>query len=596
MDRFRRTVVDPAGGGGGYGQVGGHEFVAWDDTSYVSENRRVLQGLHWNNVVWAFSTFQLSNWHPLTLLSHMADVSIWGLNPGRHAQTNVVLHGANSVLLYAFLRRVGFSLAAAGSARILAFSVAVLFAVHPLHVESVAWISERKDVLCAFFWLLALHAYIAYARRPTALAYAWVTLGVVLALLAKPMAVTLPAVFLILDALLLQRASHWRDPFVWRLLYEKLPWFFLAALVGVLTILAQTQAMPPFPPLERLQVALSAYGWYLEKTLWPSGLHFYYLTEAAWSPVRLVASICVLVAITGVVIRERTRHPDWLAGWLWFVVTLLPVVGFVKVGTQAWADRYAYLPHVGLFWMLASMGGCLLTGAWRRAVGGALLVACVIALTFLCLQQVAVWRDTATLYRHAVKQNDGHYVALMGLANHAFREKDFVAAKDYANRAMALSQGPGLIRAMRTLLGDVERAEGDSLSAINHYSIGRDADPLDDGVRVKLGFLLLSGGRLKEAEQAFREAIERSGEPADALNGLGVALSLQGDFTGAYTALRQGIALAPSHRGLRHNLATTALRAGDSALAQQSYRELLERFPDDVIARQALTKLLHLTK
>lgn len=522
----------------------------------------------------------------------MIDVSLWGLRPGLHASVNAVIHTLNAFLLYLLSCRVFAELRYGPlPAWSVAVVLALLFAVHPLHVESVAWISQRKDILCAFFWLLTMHAYLGYVRHPSPLSYFIVTLLITLALLSKPMAVTLPLALLIFDWWPLRRAAAEWSPATRQLLYEKLPWLGLSLAAGTLTVMAQAQAMPSFSVVERAQIALVAYGWYIEKSFFPFGLHFYYLTENAWDALRLAVSSLVIVLITTVAYRSRNRRPEWLAGWFWFLVTLLPVVGFIKVGTQAWADRYTYVPHIGLFCLLISLAATHMTTPPRRLLAGGLVAAVLGWLFSISVMQAAVWKDTSTLYRHALAQNPGHYVALMGLANQALREKNFELAEGLAELALGLSNGPGLVRSMKVVLGEAALAKGDITGAIAHFETGQDADKVDDGVRTKLGFAYLSTGRFSDAENSFRDALKRNTESVEAMNGLGVVLGLQGRMAESYSVFSAAVILAPKHRGLRHNLAATALRAGNVTMAKSIYRDLLAVYPDDGVAQKALADL-----
>jgi tetratricopeptide (TPR) repeat protein len=573
-----------------YGQVVDHEFVAWDDSSYVSENQRVLQGLHWSNVVWAFSTFQLANWHPITLLSHMLDVSLWGANPGFHAAVNLGLHISNTLLIYSFFRRTSHKGAALFGA-FTALFVSLLFAVHPLHVESVAWISERKDVLCAFFWLLAMHAYVGYAGRPSWPRYLEVTLWIALSMMSKPMAVTLPLALAILDWWPLQRTQGISQMIARRLLYEKLPWIAMALVVGVLTMNAQVNAMPALDLLDRVQVAIVAYSWYLEKTFWPSGLHFYYITESAWSAYRYLISLIVLLLISVYAFIWRKKLPAFTAGWLWFLLTLLPVVGFVKVGTQAWADRYTYLPHIGLFWMFASLVSISSVTFTRKVIAVCSFSFALLGMMWVAYGQVGSWRDTTTLYRQALLHNPSHYVALMGLANQALRQHEYAQARRYADQALSLSSGPALVRSMEALLGDVEFNSRNVSAAIKHYQRGAAIDPLDKTIRVKLGFAYIDAGHFTAAEASFREALQIDHDSVDALSGLGVALGLQERWSESVILLERGLSIAPENRGLLLNLAATALRSGDAAKAEKVYEALLSTNPTDPVVLDAISRL-----
>lgn len=572
-----------------YAQVVTHGFVAWDDTSYVSENPVVAGGLGWSGVVWAFSDFQLSNWHPLTLLSHMLDVSLWGLCAGCHAATNAAIHVANSLLVFGLALRVG-RLPGGRIAYVpqFALAVALLFVAHPLHVESVAWISERKDVLCAFFWLLAMHAYLGYAQTRAWSAYVTTSVFLICALMAKPMAVSLPLVLLIFDFWPLARLGRTPLP---RLVVEKLPWFGMAALVAVLTMQAQTSAMPPLDLMDRIQIAVSAYGWYIEKTLWPAGLHFYYLTEGAWDFARTAVSAIAILAVSAVAWRLRERQPALLAGWAWFLLTLLPVVGFVKAGTQAWADRYAYMPHFGLFVAMVAVATNWAASRGRRQWLWGLFGVYLAGLAIVGERQVGVWRDTERLYQHALSEDRNHYVALMGLANLRLREGRVEEARQFAERALALSGGPGLVRAMNGVLGEVALRRGDLVSAISYLEKARDVESVDAGVVARLGTAYLRAGEWGRAEAAFREGIRRDPESVDARNGLAVVFGQQGRYADAEAQLRLALRKDPANRSLRHNLALVMIKAGDVDRAGALYRDLLRDYPDDVAARQGLARL-----
>ncbi|HET6923128.1 MAG TPA: hypothetical protein VFI16_08270, partial [Anaeromyxobacteraceae bacterium] len=330
---------------------GGFGFVAFDDPRYVLDNPHVRAGLSRDGIRWAFSATWAANWHPLTWLSLMLDVEAFGLDPGWMHRLNVLWHCADTVLLFLLLR------SATGSAWRPAL-VAALFGIHPLHVESVAWISERKDVLSAFFWLAAMAAWVSYARRPGAGRYLLVAAAMVLGLLAKPMVVTLPAVLLLLDLWPLGRADPSRPWRSWApgLILEKLPLLALSAASSAVTLAAQAGAMTgPFrlPLATRSGNALIAWVWYLWKSIWPASLaafHPHRGLEPGGIPAWQVAGAAsVLVAVSALVLWQWKRRP-WLAvGWGWYLVTLLPVIGLVQVGRQGVADRYSYLPLVGLF-------------------------------------------------------------------------------------------------------------------------------------------------------------------------------------------------------------------------------------------------------
>src|SRR6059036_456916 len=366
-----------------------HGFVNYDDPEYVTENPRVRAGLSWAGLGWAFAAPHAANWHPLTWLSHMLDAQLFGLAPAGHHATSVLLHATSAALLFEVLAGM------TGTPWRSAF-VAAVFALHPLRVESVAWVSERKDVLAGFFWMLALAAYARYARRRGAADYVLVVAAFVLGLLAKPMVVTLPLVLLLLDVWPLRRP--WTIALVW----EKLPLVLLAAAASALTVVAQRGAgamasLESLPLAARMAEAVVAFRAYLEKTFWPARLAVFYPHRPL--PIGEVAASCVvLLVVSALAIRERRRRPWLLVGWLWYLVALLPVVGLVKVGEQAMADRFSYLPQIGVLlmiaWAAADAGG-------SRAVasaGGVVALAACVALT---ARQLDIWRDSVSLFAHA---------------------------------------------------------------------------------------------------------------------------------------------------------------------------------------------------
>jgi len=378
-----------------YWRVAGFGYSGIDDQGYVIYTEMVRSGLSLEGVRWAFTEFHMSNWHPLTWLSHMLDVTLFGIEPGPQHVVNVAIHGLNSVLAYclalAMLRNWSAALV-----------VALLFLVHPLHVESVAWIAERKDVLCGFFFLLALLAYLRYANRPGIRAYLWVVTAFILALLSKPMAVTLPIVFLLLDYWPLDRSgirgggAFDKTLSLWlRLVAEKIPLFLLSLASGLVTLAAQTKAMAPVDDLSieyRLMNTAVAYAAYLRDTLVPTKLAVLYPLYPIDFFGAFVPSLLALGALSAAAIALRRKYPWLIVGWLWFLVTLLPVIGLIQVGSQARADRYMYLPSLGLFLafgaVLARLGGA----GMRKALFGLAPALCFY--TFLAWLQSSVLPPT----------------------------------------------------------------------------------------------------------------------------------------------------------------------------------------------------------
>ncbi len=417
-----------------YLQVKDHGFITLDDPMYVTENHEVQAGLTWQGVKWAFTTMQSSNWHPLTWLSHMLDCRLYGLHPPGHHMTNVAFHLADTILLFLFLARLTRALWPSAL-------VAALFALHPLHVESVAWVSERKDVLSAFFWLTTMWAYAGYAAAPSLRRYLPVLLSFTLGLLAKPMLVTLPFVLLLLDFWPLGRIpggpapglTEAEDPGLVpargvyrRLLLEKIPLLALVAVSCLITMVVQadTGAMMPLavmPLGPRIANALVAYVKYIVKLFWPYPMVFFYpLAPVPWWQAA-VAGLALLALSTFLLYRAR-RYPYLAVGWFWYLGTLVPVIGLVQVGGQAMADRYAYIPFIGLFIMVAWGVSELTAGRRHRQVVAATgafmaILACLLS-TWV---QAGYWRNSETLFNHALQVDRNNYMAYhhlgMALAN-----------------------------------------------------------------------------------------------------------------------------------------------------------------------------------
>jgi tetratricopeptide (TPR) repeat protein len=403
-----------------YGSVGGLGSVNFDDPRYVFQNPQVSRGLTAEGLAWAFTSFHAGNWHPLTWLSHMLDVELFGLDPGRHHAVNAVLHGAATLLLFAFLR------AATGSLWRSALAAA-LFAVHPLHVESVAWISERKDVLSGAFWFLACWAHVRYVRKPGLARYALVAAAFTLGLLSKPMVVTLPLALLLLDFWPLGRVSAAAQfrPQALGLLREKVPLLALSVASGVVTLVAQTRggavsAVPVLEPSARIGNALLSYALYLGKTVWPAGLAVVYPHPSlgpdglpAW---QVACSALLLAALTALAAWQRTRRPYLAMGWLWYLGTLLPVIGIVQVGLQGMADRYTYVPLAGIFvavaWLVGDAAEAFRPG---RAVVAAACAGLLLACAAQARRQVETWRDSFSLFGHALDVTSDNWLAFRNL-------------------------------------------------------------------------------------------------------------------------------------------------------------------------------------
>jgi tetratricopeptide (TPR) repeat protein len=507
-------------------------FIAlFDDNVYVTENPRVLEGLGARGVAWAFTTFHAANWHPLTWLSHMLDVSLFGVDAGRHHAVNLLLHAVNTVLLFAALGRL------TGAVWPSAF-VAAVFGVHPLHVESVAWIAERKDLLSTLFWALALLAYAGWQRRRSALGYATLLAAYAAGLMAKPMLVSLPVLLLVLDYWPLGRLRPLRGerrhdaapsaPAAWApLVREKLPLFALAAFSGVLTLLAQSRGgsvgtLGQIPLLLRLGNALKAWSAYVLETAWPSGLAAYYphpLENLRAGEVLLAAVF--LAGATAAVLRRGRTHPQLLAGWAWFLVTLLPVIGLVQAGSQGMADRYMYVPLAGLSMMAAWGAATLPAHRWPASAALALALAPLLLITRL---QVGVWKDSDTVFRHAAEATVGNWLAHYNL---------------------------GVSAAQRGRPGE----------AIEQYRQAIVFRPSMAGARINLGALLAEQGRIAEAVEQYSEALRYDPSNVAAHVNLGIDLTDLGRYDEAVLHYQEALRLEPGHAQARANLAWLLARA-----------------------------------
>lgn len=544
-------------------------FLNYDDPQYVTGNGHATSGLSAANVVWAFTSGYAANWHPLTWLSHMADVELFGLDPRGHHLVNLLFHNANACLL--FLVLAGLTGATFRSA-----VVAALFAIHPLHMESVAWIAERKDLLSTFLGMLTLLAYTRYVRGGGRRWYGATCGCYGLCLMAKPMLVTLPLVMLLLDYWPLQRfesapasgncapkppllRSHLGAP----LFVEKLPLFILAALSCGITLHVQRAAINSFtdtPFLLRITNAPVAYLRYLEKAVWPHDLSIIYPLPFS-IPVREASlAVTILLAITYGAWRGRGSRPYLLVGWLWFLGTLIPVIGIVQVGLQAMADRYTYVPLVGIF-VMAVWGGADLAVRWPSLriplVAGA--AGLIFAYGTVARGYGRCWRDSATLFAHAVAVTSGNGYAEYLLGDALYRERRFPEA--LAHYAKALQLQPRLARA-HVNMGVIFAEEGAVPEAVSHFVSALVLDPASKEAHYNLAVALQGEGKAEEAMAQYREVLRI--DPADVMsrNNLGVALMRLGSCREATGQFTEALRIDPGFREARLNLRLCQEREG----------------------------------
>jgi protein O-mannosyl-transferase len=536
-----------------YSGVWHFAFVNFDDPEYVTNNLHVQSGFTWQALKWAFTSADAANWFPLTWLSHMLDFQLFNLSAGWHHITSVLIHALSTVLLFAFLNRATRALWPS------AF-VAFLFALHPLHVESVAWISERKDVLSAFFWFLTLFAYTRYAERRTARRYGVVLVAFCLGLMAKPMIVTLPFVLLLFDVWPLKRLSLRDTPANWPI-WEKLPLVLLAAGVSAVTYVVQrgsgaVEAVSAFPIGLRIENALVSYAVYLAKIFWPAGLAVFYpypLSLRAW---QVALAVVVVAGISGLVLCWFKTRPYLAVGWLWYLGTLVPVIGLVQVGAQARADRYTYVPAVGIFIMLA-WGAADIVRRWpqrKLAVPVIAAIACA-ACVPVTWKQIQYWNNSETLFQHAIDVTDRNYLAEHNLANALLdvhgRLPDAIAhlreslrihpdsARTHTDLGTALSNLP---RYSTEAVAEYEAAlRIDPNSAITHNDLGNTFSKMP--------------GRLPQAISEYEAALRIKPDYAEAHNNLGAALSRSGRLPGAIAEFETALKLDPGYPQARKNCA-----------------------------------------
>jgi protein O-mannosyl-transferase len=574
-----------------------HDFINYDDNLYVSENSRVQQGLTLDNTVWAFTTAKGGNWHPVTWLSHMADISLWGRMPAGHHFTNVILHVANTLLVFfAFSQMTGAIWRSA--------LVAGLFAVHPLHVESVAWVAERKDVLSTFFGLLALCAYLKYASAPSIKKYLLVICLFVLGLMAKPMLVSFPFILLALDIWPLRRWKLWQidDPKGFApeskatkgILLEKVPLFLIAAIFSLIAVFSQgaaknisnSEALPFF---SRVTNAIVGYVLYLEKLFVPTNLAVFYPHPGHWRLSVVATSALLLFLITAVAIMYRRQFPWLLIGWIWFIITLIPVIGLIQVGWQSIADRYTYIPSIGIFmmaaWSTPATGSALASRASIAIVG--LIIA---AFSFLTWEQVSYWKNSRTLFAHAAQVTQGNYIAHENLGNALEADKNL----DGALQLYRLSANERPMYAKTKIHENIanvliqQQRNEDALAELR-YAV--ELDPHSSTAFNSMGSIMLIEGRLTDAANYFQTAVQFDPDNLAAVINYGITLVKLGRWNDAIAQLAPVVRAAPDRIMARTYFARALAGRGDFNKAIAELEQILRMKPDFGPARDALRQI-----
>jgi tetratricopeptide (TPR) repeat protein len=606
-----------------YVRVVGFGFVDYDDPFYVTRNPQVLAGLTLGGVKWAFTTMHAGNWIPLVWLSLMADRSIFGIGAGGFHLVNVVLHIANTVLLFWVLKRCSKSLWPS-------FFVAALFGLHPLHVESVAWVTERKDVLSMLFWMLTMLSYVRYVERRTAWRYITVCVTFALGLMAKSMLVTLPLVLLLMDYWPLKRLwpEDKKNGFaVGHLLLEKLPLAVMSVLACAVTVIAQKSGgsvakISVVPLDQRIGNALVSYCQYLVKTFWPVDLAVYYphpiKSLAGWE---VAAAFAVLLAITIVVILLHRRY--LLVGWFWYLGTLVPVIGFVQVGAQAMADRYTYIPLTGIFIMLTWFAGDIVAQRRsRQAIAGVIGAAILGVLGVMTFVQVGYWRDTMSLFTHCaavtpdnvvVREYLGIGFAGKGNAEAALREfkealrfepTDIRTFYNVGNMLVLLGRTDEAIeyynRVLEAKPGDADTCislasariiKGETGLALDSYREGLKYHPGNTVLRGELALALLQLNRLDEGITELEQLVKIKADSTTYCN-LGIAWAQKGRFGRAIEYYEKSIQLKPDNAKAHYNLGNAYFAQNMPEKAIAEYRAAIRVMPDYVRAYDMLAIVL----
>jgi tetratricopeptide (TPR) repeat protein len=565
-------------------------FFSLDDGLYVTANPHVTPGLTLQGISWAWRTSEASNWHPLTWISHMIDCQLFGLNPEGHHATSLLLHALNTVLLFLFLKQ-------ATGAFWKSFIVAALFGVHPLRVESVAWVAERKDVLSALFWLLTLLAYLRYTRAGNSqkdnLKFYFLALFLfALGLMSKPMLVTLPFALLLLDFWPLKR---WSKSSAGKLLVEKVPFLLLALVSSIVTYTVQRKGGAVIPteslPFQaRFGNAVVSYARYLGKTICPINLSPIYPHPGYWPPEAVAGAALLLLGITAVVLWQRRAMPYLSMGWFWFLGTLVPVIGLVQVGLQAMADRYTYIPSIGLLvglvWAFAKLTEPLKNRDVLRCFAAA---AAVFACIVITARQIAYWKDSITLYEHAIRVTDKNWFAMDSLGNefrHNGNENDAIAEYQEALQINAYRND------VRDNLGALLIRQRRFTEALEQFQIAASQDPTGVSAQQGIGTALQDMGRLDEAIAQFKKVIRLKPDYADAYSNLGNCLGMKGDGDGALKCFQEAVKLDPKSAENHRDLAVGLLNHGRITEGIDELRQALQIDPSDIQAQQNLRSAL----
>lgn len=566
-----------------YWQVHNFEFLNFDDHAYVTGRPEVLSGINYKSIIWAFSTTEAGFWHPMTWLSLLLDYELYGLNAGGYHWTNLLLHLASTILLFFFLFKTTGALWRSGL-------VAVLFALHPLHIESVAWIAERKDALSGFFWMLTMLVYVYYTHRPCFLRYILVLSAFLLGLMAKPMLVTLPFVLLLLDFWPLKRIEFNNNEIrklllnskMLMMVLEKVPLLAMSFIFSILTYMAEKDVGAlsepgALPMMDRLINALVSYVVYLYKTFYPFDLAVFYPHPLTWPIWKGLLCLFLLIMITVVVFMNLKKMPYLFVGWCWYIGTLVPVIGLVQVGAFALADRYTYIPLIGIFMMCVWGIGDLLNH-WRlhKAIITIATSLCIIFLMSATYVQLGYWRTSETLFRHALKVTDNNYIAHGSLALALVEKKQYEQANKHFTVALHIK--PDYAPTYQ-FWGFAMIRQGKRNEAIQYFYRALDINPDFIEVRYRLAEILPEVGRLNEAANQYRAILKKKPKDCQTLNKFGIMLVNNNHPNEAMAEFKKVVQLCPTHAGAQNNLAVILYRQGQLDEAIKHFQEAIRLQP-----------------
>lgn len=574
-----------------YWRVKDNEFINFDDNIYITENVPVLGGLTWPDVKWAFTTGHTGYPHPLTWLTHQFDYQVYKNWAGGHHLTSVAFHVANALLLFLFLWR---------TTRLLWRSafVAAVFALHPLHVESVAWIAERKDLLCGFFFFLTLHAYVSYAKETSLYYYVLALLFFAAGLLSKPMIVTLPFVLLLIDIWPLGRMKFGASkpdrsatPTVMRLVAEKVPFLLLAIAWSVITLIVQKEGgglarMETVDVGARIATATVSYAVYVWKTLWPHNLALFYPYSRHLPWLIVLGALALLVVISAMCIKRRNSSPFLLFGWLWFLGMLVPVIGILQIGGQARADRYTYLPQTGLTIAL-TWTAFNLSKSWRhrRALLTGTAVIVLALLAWRTWDRTSVWHDSESVWRDTLAATAPNYTAHVQLCDALLRQGRIDEA--IAEAAMAVRLQPNGVEGHSNLAIALSK-KGDMENALNQWQRALDIEPNRPKLHYNIATVLAEEGRLDEAISHYEQELQIQPEFAEAHSNLGSALFRKGRLDDALVHFEKALAANPRLAKGHYNAATVLVQKGRAREAVDHLQQVLELDPSNADARVEL--------